>query len=557
MAAAAHGRPPVPAAAAAIAALGATALFGAKHVDPLHTEWLMRGDFALHFLGWHLYRTSPWTLPLGATQHLIWPVGTSVGLTDSIPLASVLFKLLDPLLPPTVQFIGIWLVTCFALQGLFGALLMRLVTPHPGRQLLGALLLVLSPPLAIRFGHAALSAHWVLLAALWLSLAEGADRPSRRRVVAWALLAGVTATIQPYLLLMVALLMLAAFGRQVMVDSHRLLRAAAQAAAGLAAAWLGLWQSGSLIVPSAAGLNMGGFGSYSANLLTFIMPTEANTWLFPGPFPYANPSQYEGYGYLGLGLLMLAPCAIVGAIVSRWRPAPRTWARHVPLALALVVLTALALGPTVTAGARVLWSYDGRIWGPLTTFRSSGRMIWPLYYATVTAILFAVARSRHRAATCTLAVALILQAADLSGMVPWIRTIGDYGYRERLVSRVWTVAPRHYQRLVLVPSNLCARDAALDVRPFLLLAGRERLAINAGATARYDQRRAANYCAELARDVAAGLRDPNALYVMAPDLLPSPATEGDRVCGVADGVGLCMSAASYAQWRNDAPLALR
>ena len=548
---------PVPATAAALAALGATAVFGAEHVDPLHTEWLMRGDFALHFFGWHLYRTSPWTLPLGATPHLIWPVGSSVGLTDSIPLASAFFKLLDPLLPPTFQFIGLWLVTCFALQGLFGALLMRLVTPHPGRQLAGALLFVLSPPLAIRFGHAALAAHWVLLAALWLSLSDGADRPSKRRVGAWALLAAVTAAIQPYLLLMVALLMLAAFGRQVVVDRRRLVPAAVHAVAGLGAGGIGLWQSGSLIVPSVAGLNMGGFGSYSANLLTFIMPTEANTWLFPGPIRYASGAQYEGYAYLGLGLLLLAAGAIVARVLSRQPLPPGTLARHLPLALALGVLTALALGPTVTAGARVLWSYDGGIWGPLTTFRSSGRMIWPLYYATVTAILFAVARVRHRAATWALAAALAVQAGDLSGMVPWIRTIGDYGYRDPLVSRVWAVAPRYYARLVLVPSNLCARERVLDLRPFLLLAGRARLAVNAGATARYDQRRAAEYCDTLARDVAAGMRDAEAIYVMEPELLPSPATVGDRVCGVADGVGLCVSAASYARWRDDAPLALR
>ena len=302
---------------------------------------------------------------------------------------------------------------------------------------------------------------------------------------------------------------------------------------------------------------MGGFGAYSANLLTFVMPTEANTWLSPGPLRYASPAQYEGYAYLGLGVLMLALVAMAGGIVNRWRPAPGAVARHVPLALALLVLTALALGPVVTAGPWVLGSYDERLWGPLTTFRSSGRMIWPLYYGVVTAILFAVARSRRRAATLALGVALAMQAADMSGMVPWIRTIGDHGYRDPLVSRVWAVAPRHYERLVLVPSNLCAREGVLDVLPFVLLAGRERLAINAGATARYDRNRAAEYCDALARDVEAGLRDPAALYVMAPDRLPSPATVGDRVCGVADGVGLCMSAASYAQWRDDAPLALR
>ncbi len=550
----AAGPPPVPAAAAAIAALFATFVFGPQHVDPRHIEWLLRGDFAIHFLGWHAYRTSPWTWPLGATSHLIWPVGSSVGLTDSIPIASAFFKLLDPWLPPDVQFIGMWLVLCYALQGLFGALLMRLVTPHPGRQLLGALLFVLSPPLAIRFGHAALAAHWVVLAALWLSLAEGADRLSWRRVAAWALLAAVTAAIQPYLLLMVALLMLAAFARPVLVTPGQLVRAAVHAAIGLGASWLGLWQSGSLIVPGAAGLTVGGFGTYSANLLTFVMPTEANTWFFPGPIPYANREQYEGYAYLGLGLLLLAAVGVAAGVAQRHRLPWAAWRRHLPLVLALAVLTALAVGPNLTAGTRVVWSYDGHIWGPLTTFRSNGRMIWPLYYAVVTAILWAVARQRHGAATFALALALVLQAGDMTGMLPWIRTIGDHGFRDRLVSRVWTVAPPHYRRLVLVPSNLCDRDGALDVRPFALLAGRARLAINAGATARYDQRRAAEYCLDLARDVEAGMRDPDALYVMAPERLPAPAAASGRVCGVADGIGLCVSQESYARWRDDAPL---
>ena len=78
------------------------------------------------------------------------------------------------------QFIGLWLVLSFALQGVFGALLMQLATPRPTLQLLGATLLILSPPLIFRILHAALTAHWLLLAALWLCLRHDADVPSRR-----------------------------------------------------------------------------------------------------------------------------------------------------------------------------------------------------------------------------------------------------------------------------------------------------------------------------------------------------------------------------------------
>ena len=206
--------PLVPAIAGVCGAFLMTAALGPELVYPLNVEWLLRGDFSVHFFGWHLYRSGPWTLPLGATPHLMWPMGGSVGLTDSIPLAAVVFKLFSAWLPPLFQFIGMWLVLSAALQGVFGALLMQLATPRPVLQWLGAMLFVLSPPLIIRFGHPALTAHWLLLAALWLALQADADRVSRRRAVAWAALGAVTAAVQPYLLPMVLTIAGAASVRQ-------------------------------------------------------------------------------------------------------------------------------------------------------------------------------------------------------------------------------------------------------------------------------------------------------------------------------------------------------
>ena len=75
----------------------------------------MHGDYGLHFLGWHLYRHGPWTLPVGATPLLIAPIGSSIGLTDSIPIVGIPLKVLAPLLPPVFQFIGLWLVLSVAL----------------------------------------------------------------------------------------------------------------------------------------------------------------------------------------------------------------------------------------------------------------------------------------------------------------------------------------------------------------------------------------------------------------------------------------------------------
>jgi len=229
------------------------------------------------------------------------------------------------------------------------------------------------------------------------------------------------------------------------------------------------------------------------------------------------------------------------------------------LVLALAVLTAMALGPVVSAGRYRLLSYDPQVWGPLLTFRTNGRMIWPLYYAVVVAVLGAVARLPQRVAILALSVALAVQVTDLGRAVAWLRAPADYGFREPLVSPFWTIAARHLDRIVVVPSNLCDRNGAPDLRPFLLLAGRTGLAINAGATARYDTKRAAEYCAALEDEVAAGLHVDGTLYVMRPESLPVLAPPGDpgRVCGEVDGAGVCVATASYERWRHELPLPLR
>ena len=545
----------VPVLAGLLGGVTFTALLGPSLVDPTNIDWLMRGDFALHFLGWHLYRHAPWTMPIGATPLLIWPIGSAIGLTDSIPVAAFLFKLIDPVLPETFQFIGLWLVSCFALQGVFGALLMRLATPNPFLQFLGAVLLILSPPLIFRIGHAALAAHWLLLAALWLSLRRDADEPSWRLAGSWAAVAALAAAIQPYLLLMVMILMVAAHARQFIVAPIRFVQVGLHLAFCIALAGLALWQSGSLSVSTEAGLGIGGFGSWSTNLLSLISPTEWETALFPGPFGYAWPEQYEGYAYLGAGTLCLAVALCFGSIWQFISTGTFTWPRlawrHVPMLVALLFLFAMAVGQIITFGSRRIYVYDVAWWGPLTIFRTNGRMIWPVYYAIVTGFLFAVSRLSSRRALALGLFAVVVQAADLSGMTERIRDISRFGFRDPLRSHFWTVVPPHYQRLVLIPTNLCTRDGFVDYFPFALLAGRTGIAINAGTTARYDWLKSDAYCLDLEREIQEGLLSKDSLYIVRADLLPKIVPQvGTTLCTVVDRYGVCFAADTYAQWQD-------
>jgi hypothetical protein len=547
-----------------------TLCLGPSVVDPRNYEWLMHGDYLLHFMGWHLYRGGPWSWPIGAAPLLIWPVGSSVGLTDSIPVVAIALKPFRWLLPPVFQFIGLWLVLCVALQGVFGVLLMRLATPRVSLQLLGAALLILSPPLYFRIGHAALTAHWLVLASIWLCLRRDGDVGSWRLTGAWALLSAITAATQPYTLLMVMVLMAAAYGRQLFARPATFLHVAAHISVVVAAAAAALWQSGSLMINTREGLEIGGFGVWSANLLTFIMPTEWGTLLSPGPFRYEHREQYEGYAYMGLGILGLAlVCVIAGgwslvrqhasgreaARQDHSLPSSRRgvlWRlRYLPFVLGLLFLTVMALGPKVTLGSRVLFEYDPEWWRPLWAFRTTGRMIWPLYYTAVVFILFAA--SRRRGAVLLCAMALMVQAVDLSGMVRHVRDVQAFGFRDPLQNRFWDVVPARYKQLELIPPSFCWHAAAVDFSPFALRAGIQGVAINSGLTARFDVPKARAYCDSLRKQIESGLGSDDSLYVVRLDLvswvLTPPAA---RVrCTVIDGHGVCFTPESMARWAGE------
>ena len=545
----------VPTLAGIIGAVGMTAALGPSIVDPRRYEWLMHGDYALHFLGWHLYQHGPWTWPLGGTPLLIWPVGSSIGLTDSIPLLAFVFKPLRAILPNEFQFIGLWLALSVAMQGVFGALLMRIVTPRVSLQLLGATLLMLSPPLLYRINHAALTAHWLLLASLWLTLKEDAIRPSRRSAIGWALVCAATAATQPYLLLMVLVLMAAAHAQQLLFAPRRVIVTALSGAAAVAASIVSLWQSGSLMIAEEEGLKVGGFGEWSTNLLAFIMPTEAHTLFAPGWFRYHHREQYEGYAYLGAGMLLLAAIVIIARLipgrgaVARQRPG---WARYVPLLLALMFLYAMALGPQITAGPHLVFEYPRSWWRPLHVFRTSGRMVWPVYYTLVVAILFAAARLPARRAVLVCIVALVVQITDVAGMVTYLRDVRAFGFRDVLQNRFWRVIPQYYDGIVLIPSNLCTPEGYLDFAPFALHAGNNRVGINAGVTARFDAVKARQYCHEFRREVREGIGTSGSLYVLRPDLVSAVAAQarGRVTCTIVDGFGVCFTPDSVARWRE-------
>ena len=331
-------------------------LYGVRVLDPTCVDWILNNpspDPAQHYLGWVFYRRSGWHLPyLGANYSAIYPYRTSILYTDSIPLLAVLGKLLGGVLPARFQYLGLWGLFCYAMQGgLAQALIARIGGVRPGdtaknwASVLGAGVLVLFPALNIRmFAHTALAANWLVLLALWLWLCaeRSENRPTTAKLCLWwGILGLLCAGIHLYYLPMVGMVLVAACVQRAL--EKRGPAAVVLPVAGFCGAALA-----ELFVLGAFAANFAGYSNgylSGADLANLFVPGLGASW--------------EQEIYAGLGTTIAIVLALASLLVQH-KQAGAFFCRHknvVIAALVLLVLDAIAaMGNTVTFAGRTLFT---------------------------------------------------------------------------------------------------------------------------------------------------------------------------------------------------------
>ncbi|WP_254038997.1 DUF6311 domain-containing protein [Myxococcus guangdongensis] len=528
------------------------ALGGGRALDPTYLDWLGWGDWTKSILGWWFVRDAPWSFPLGRTPDLMTPLTTTVGFTDSTPWVSLALKPFARWLPQDFQFIGLWLVSCLALQGFMGVKLMALLTPRAAHQLLGAALFVLAPVLVFRFGHDALCAHWMLTALLWMHLTPRPDTGSAWRTLRGALLLNVFAAgIHPYLTVMVF-----ALSTALVVNMAWREKLLTWRQAGLALLGGGLAVSGVFIALGYVGQDVRGttqgFGVYSADMLALFNPMG---WSRALPWLPSRMEQYEGFGYLGTGVLGLALVALLAGSPSVWWSQARAQARaHAPLLIVVGLLALLAFSTTMTFGGVTVLSMR-KLAGPLMPllgmFRASGRFIWPLHYVVLTGILALVVWRwrRHPAiVTFVLSGALLIQIADTEEL--WAQKRFRPAPWPRLRAAEWEHLDPSYRHVKLFPPSIhgsempCVQStfAPDDYVRWGDLAYRKGMSTNSGYAARFNEQHVQESCAALEAEVAQGRLADDTLYVVDPPKLALFERLGERVtCGTVEGFKVCVA----------------
>ncbi len=523
---------------------------GARLVNPFDVETLLIDDWSTHLLGWLFFRHEPFHLPFGRIDGLLHPVGTTVGYTDSIPWMAAVFRPLSWALPADFQYIGLFILACFVLNGVAGAWVVRAVSPRPLHQALGGILFALVPELLQRVGHPSLCAQGLLLIPFGLALRKADDPRQARRMASAALAVCVIAAgLHPYLAAMMLAVAAAVPLKLWLVDKQLSWR----------------WALGVLVVMPLSmvlvfaffgyflgGVERGGhgFGGFSADLGTFVNPLDFSRWLSPKP---QGGLQYEGFAYLGVGVFTALGLAVVSLFI-RFRDARalpyRRLAFFVPGVLATAIFSLATpwtlFGQTVLDLGALYARLPAGLIGP---FRSSGRFIWPLMYALVAfGVVTLVRLWRHIPAVpaVLLAICIGLQLGDVTTAPVTARF--KPAALHRFTSPAWKAVDGKYAHLKLVPAEIwsvCGGRAGY--RHTLVIGGAYHaylhgLTFNSGYVARASVEQP-TVCQQEEARVLRGELDPTTIYLVWPDQAQALLQHGAS-CGFLDGVIACVRPAA-------------
>jgi Family of unknown function (DUF6311) len=483
--------------AVVVGVLCAASIFDWSFVTGRHAFWqfpkgTIRGsdsDMAQVLVGYLYYVQSPWQMPLFYVSALDTPSGTNVIFMDVVPIVALVGKLIFNLTGATINLYGGYSFLCFALPGVMVALMLTAVkVRYALAAILAAIFADTMPALLWRWGHVALTAQFLLIGALALYLFSLQTRAWRGLATAWIAYLILSYLTNMYLFAMVGTVWLCTI-------IQRRLDGLATTLGGLGTGALTVAVV-SIVIALGGQFGPGtplpfesGYGYYSMNLASPLVPQSSGLFPWHKTVIDATGGQFEGFNYLGLGLL-LASLVIL--------PREAVWLRqnlkrHVTLFLAFVALTAFAISNRVFAGHWLLFElplphYVNQVLG---TFRSSGRFFWLICYTQMAmVIILGFRRARPLIAMC-LAGAAIIQLFDMQPLREQIiASIADgAGAREldaSLVARLIAGA-RHID---VVPSIQCG-DGEKEYRAnmeLMLAAARANVPINTVYLARYSYR---------------------------------------------------------------------
>lgn len=456
--------------AALLGGIAFVLIYGVKILNPLYTDWLLTGgDPSQHYLGWEFFRRSDWYFPLGLTDQLAYPLKTSVIYTDSIPIFAVFFKLFRSILPRQFQYFGIWGLLCFVLQGYYAAKILGERSSSKTVILAGSIFFIVSPVMVFRmYYHTALAAHWLILLAIYFySKHEKEYRDIFRPVMQWGILGILIGSIHLYFVPMCGAILLGYILCSIWKERKIRIRFFYPGISFSVGLFLTIYLLGGFSSGADTGTN--NLGLFSFNLNAFLNPMSYSTLLKNTSlwnWPFYTQGQYEGFSYLGMGIILLCVCGI-GLMIKNICRRKKPSVYQIMTVLMSVGLIAMAASPTITWNDKLLLQlpYSSTIYKYWGIFGSCGRMAWPVVYFLMIFGITSIGNmkwKRKEISCVVLILACLVQVVDLSGQL--YKRHENYSekvvYQSPLAGSVWDdiISSGEYKHVVWVTHNVDHND---------------------------------------------------------------------------------------------------
>jgi len=494
-------------------------VIGPSPLDPRNIAWLDGGyDPTQHYIGWAFFRSTPWMWPIGLSPNFGMEYSSSIIYSDSIPIFAFIFKLLSPWLSQPFQYFGIWYLTCFILQAIFASLCVSLFIPQnrPLMTLCCVGILLFSPPMLWRIGlHAALAAHFVILASLYLIF-----RPyQKRNSLFWIILLDITALVHLYLLAIVLALWIANLLDDLRSKKISLRNFIAEISVVIISLIMLLWQAGFFVI-SALSSTTGDYGVYGFGLLSFF---DSQKWSYI--IPSIPGGTLESFNYLGLGsialllVMLFSKKVMINPLVSFLKE--RTF-----LSVVLLSLSVFAVSNTIRiAEFAFTIPLPHEIFALASIFRASARMIWPLYYVLVLGVLYWVQRHfNSKTASILLLCACLIQIVDTSaGWTSMRRQFTDAsshsGLSSPLKNSFWVQAAIKYDSVINTSFPSGPPNLYVGWQIWANYASQYGLKTNSAWLSRYDSKQLKEAKNLLNKEINSGTYRSSALYIVSEELL--------------------------------------
>jgi hypothetical protein len=483
-----------------------------ENINPRNISWLLQGgDWSQHFLGWHFYRSTPWSFPLGNFTGLLYPINTSVGYTDSIPLLAIPLKIIAPWFD-TFQYIGLWLYFCFSMQGIISFWIFKKLNLPYLSALIAAIILQFTPMLMARLGHPALCAHWLFLLAFGIYINK---KYSLKYIALNGFLVAIGAAIHPYIAIMAWAIFIAYSLRAQKILTKICLIAIYTFILLLIWYIVGyIGDSTSIIEP--------GLGNFSAHWTTWFNPLikiDTSASLILPNLELSDFRQYEGFAYLGLGTIIATVLSVIlllknntlhcNLINSNW-----------PLVFIVTLFSVFSILQAPFFDS--IKDTQGNLYRLFATFRANGRFVWPLTYLLIIGVLVLISkRFTPIIASLILITVLFLNIIDtvplLYRSIPRPNIL--YSANDSLVPRLTNAIQDNHTHLIFYPIEHPYERyfQADDYVPLAYAAGIENIAINLGYLARFNRTVTEEFKNNINDEVISGIIRDNYFYLIPQD----------------------------------------